>query len=73
MGSIGEIVYQALRTQYLSLEAENQLRCLLTHGCDLEDTRAFTRLQAAIVDGLVRQESRERFARLQRQKSAMLH
>jgi len=63
MGSIGEIVRHALRSHYLSLEAENQLRRLLACGCNLEETRAFTQLQAAVVDGLVTQESRERLAK----------
>lgn len=63
MGSIGEIVRHALRSRYLSLEAENQLRRLLARGCNLEEIRAFVQLQAAVVDGLVTQESRERLAK----------
>ncbi len=60
MGSIGEIVRHALHSQHLSLDAENRLRRLLTLGCTFEDMRAFAQLQAAVMDGLVKQESRER-------------
>lgn len=60
--SIGEIVQEALYQGYLTVEAENQLRCLLAHCCP-EDVLLFARLQAEIMEGRVRQEARERYHR----------
>ena len=62
MISIGEIVQEALGQGCLTVEAENQLRCLLCH-CRPEDVLLFTRLQAEIMEGRVRQEARERYHR----------
>lgn len=56
---IREVVQQALRTGYLSLAAENQLRQLLQKKYDLEDLDAFILLQQAAMSGQVKQESRE--------------
>lgn len=56
---IREIVQQALTTGYLTVEAENELRLLLRTKYDLEDLKAFMKLQSAAFEGLVRQESRE--------------
>jgi hypothetical protein len=56
---IREIVQQALTTGYLTVEAENELRLLLRTKYDLEDFKAFMKLQAAAFEGLVQQESRE--------------
>ena len=39
--------------------AENQLRQLLTTKYDREDLKAFMTLQQAVIDGRVKQESRE--------------
>ncbi|WGV24132.1 hypothetical protein [Halotia branconii] len=60
MNRIRDIVQQALITGYLTVEAENQLRHLLTTRYDLEDLNAFMTLQEAAMNGKVRQESRER-------------
>ncbi|HEY9598273.1 MAG TPA: hypothetical protein V6D33_11445 [Cyanophyceae cyanobacterium] len=57
---IREIVQQALVTGCLSIEAENQLRQLLKSKYDSEDFKAFIKLQHAVVDGGVQQESRQR-------------
>lgn len=60
--NIGEIVQEALGQGCLTVEAENQLRCLLSHCCP-EDVLLFSRLQAEIMEGRVRQEARERYHR----------
>ncbi|MEC4984947.1 MAG: hypothetical protein SAJ37_08455 [Oscillatoria sp. PMC 1068.18] len=59
MPLIREIVNQAITTGYLSLEAEKQLRELLTSKYDLEDLNAFMKLQLEVINGKVRQQSRE--------------
>jgi hypothetical protein len=59
MTLIREIVQQALTTGYLTLEAENRLRSLLKTKYDVEDFKAFMKLQAAAFEGAVKQESRE--------------
>lgn len=56
---IRDVVQQAMTTGYLTIEAENELRQLLTRKYDLEDLNAFVRLQQAAMSGHVRQESRE--------------
>lgn len=61
MALIRELVQKALKTGYLTLEAEEQLRQLLTTQYDLEDLNAFMMLQEAAMAGRVKQESRERF------------
>jgi hypothetical protein len=60
MTRIRDVVQQALATGYLTVEAENQLRKLLTTRYDLEDFKAFMSLQEAAMMGEVKQESRER-------------
>ena len=60
MTRIRDVVQQALTTGYLSVEAENQLRRLLTTRYDCEDFNAFVDLQEAAMNGRVKQESRER-------------
>jgi len=60
MAMIREVVEQALTTGYLTVEAENQLRQMLTTTkYDIEDLNAFMSLQLAAMAGRVRQESRE--------------
>lgn len=59
---IRELVQQAIATGYLTVEAEEQLRQLLTKKYDREDLTAFMRLQQAAMAGSVRQESRELLA-----------
>jgi hypothetical protein len=57
---IRDLAQQALSLGYLTLEAENQLRRMLTTTkYDLEDLNAFMNLQLAAMSGLVKQESRE--------------
>ncbi|MTJ09320.1 MULTISPECIES: hypothetical protein [unclassified Anabaena] len=58
MTRIRDIVKIALRTGYLTIEAENQLRQLLTNQYELEDFNAFMALQSAAMSGEVKQESR---------------
>ncbi|MDZ8050119.1 MAG: hypothetical protein RMX68_031435 [Aulosira sp. ZfuVER01] len=60
MTRIRDVVQKALASGYLTVEAENQLRRLLTTRYDLEDLNAFMTLQEAAMNGNVRQESRER-------------
>lgn len=56
---IRNLVHEALSTGYLTLEAEDQLRQMLTKKYDLEDFRAFMTLQQAAMAGQVKQQSRE--------------
>ena len=56
---IREVVQQVLNTGYLSIEAENQLRQLLSSKYDMEDLNAFVSLQQAASEGRIIQESRE--------------
>lgn len=56
---IREIVQQAIAEKYLTMVAEEQLRQLLTTKNEREDLAAFLRLQQAIMDGGVQQQSRE--------------
>lgn len=56
---IREVVQQTLKTGYLTVAAENQLRQLLQKKYDVEDLDAFLVLQQAAVSGQIRQESRE--------------
>ncbi|NET01492.1 MAG: hypothetical protein F6K62_05525 [Sphaerospermopsis sp. SIO1G2] len=58
---IKNLVETALKTGYLSIQAENQLRQLLATGYDVEDLNAFMSLQEAAMMGKVKQESRELF------------
>ncbi|MCU0549891.1 MAG: hypothetical protein MUC48_11140 [Leptolyngbya sp. Prado105] len=58
MAQIREVVQQALSTGLLSIEAENQLRLLLSSKYDREDFHAFMMLQNAAMSGSVKQESR---------------
>lgn len=60
MVMIRDLAQQAMTLGYLTLEAENQLRWMLTTTkYDLEDLNAFMNLQLAAMSGLVKQESRE--------------
>ncbi|HEY9606187.1 MAG TPA: hypothetical protein V6C85_31565 [Allocoleopsis sp.] len=59
MNLIREIVQQAIATGYLTVEAEDQLRQLLSNKYDWEDFKAFIRLQQEAMEGRVKQESRE--------------
>ncbi|PSB05708.1 hypothetical protein C7B69_24995 [filamentous cyanobacterium Phorm 46] len=57
---IRDLAQQALTAGYLTIEAENQLRRMLTTTkYDLEDLNAFMNLQLAAMSGVVKQESRE--------------
>lgn len=60
MTRIRDVVQQALAAGYLTVEAENKLRHLLTTQYELEDFNAFMTLQEAAMNGRVKQESRER-------------
>ncbi|HBB33865.1 MAG TPA: hypothetical protein DDZ80_20380 [Cyanobacteria bacterium UBA8803] len=59
MITIRDVVKQAIGAGYLTVEAEERLRNLLTARYDLEDLKAFMSLQKAASDGFVRQQSRE--------------
>jgi hypothetical protein len=58
MSLMREVVQQAIATGFLSIEAEEQLRLMLSKKYDREDMHAFMRLQSAAMAGNVRQESR---------------
>lgn len=60
MTLIRDLVQKALKTGYLTLEAEEQLRVLLATRYGVEDFNAFMSLQEAAMTGQVKQESRER-------------
>ncbi len=60
MAQIRNLAQQALKTGYLTVEAEEQLRQLLSNRYEIEDFNAFMILQEAAMQGRVRQESRER-------------
>lgn len=60
---IRDLVEQALTTGYLTVFGEEQLRSLLkTSGCESEDLAAFVKLQQAVMEGDVKQESREQIS-----------
>lgn len=59
MYDICEVVRNAIETGYLTLEAEEKLRRLLSDKYSEEDFDAFIKLQQAAMKGQVRQESRE--------------
>ena len=61
MEMIREVVKQALKTGYLTVEAEEKLRVMLKSKYELEDLEAFINLQQAAMLGRVKQESRELF------------
>ena len=58
MALIREVVQTALTTGLLTIDAENQLRQLLSSRYDHEDFQAFMQLQNAARSGWVKQESR---------------
>jgi hypothetical protein len=60
MTLIRDLVKKAIKSGYLTLEAEEQLRVLLATRYELEDFKAFMTLQQAAMTGQVKQESRER-------------
>ena len=60
MASISDLVQKILLAGYLTIEAEEQLRKLLTTQYNDEDLNAFVTLQEAVMTGQVKQESRER-------------
>jgi hypothetical protein len=55
---IRDVVTQALTTGLLTLEAEDQLRTLMTNKYGYDDLQAFMTLQSAAMIGQVEQESR---------------
>lgn len=59
MNYIREVVKQALDSGYLSLEAEEMLRRMLSTKYTEEDLEAFVSLQQAAMAGKVKQQSRE--------------
>lgn len=60
MARIRDLSQIALESGYLTIEAEEQLRQLLTTHYELEDLNAFMALQEAAMRGQVKQESREK-------------
>ena len=59
MALIREVAKQAIKTGYLTLKAEEDLRTMLKNKYELEDFEAFIQLQQATMIGTVKQESRE--------------
>ena len=58
MSMISEVVDKALKTGYLTIQAEDDLRRLLSKKYGQKDFSAFMQLQRAAMAGLVQQESR---------------
>lgn len=57
---IRDLAQEAMTIGYLTVEAENLLRRMLTTTTyELEDLNAFMTLQLATMSGMVKQESRE--------------
>jgi phage I-like protein len=56
---INEVVQQALSNGYLTVEAEEKLRQLLQAKYGIDDLKAFFNLQQAVIEGRVKQQSRE--------------
>jgi hypothetical protein len=56
---ISEVVQQILSQGYLTVEAEEQLRQLLKTKYKFEELKAFFVLQQAVIEGRVKQQSRE--------------
>lgn len=56
---IRDVVHHALRMGCLTVEAEYQLKQLLTKKYELEDLDAFMTLQQAVYCGCVKQESQD--------------
>ncbi|NEQ25133.1 MAG: hypothetical protein F6K28_39845 [Microcoleus sp. SIO2G3] len=56
---IYEVVQQALSDGYLTVEAEEKLRRLLQTKYGIKDLNAFFSLQQAVIEGRVKQQSRE--------------
>ncbi|WP_353933255.1 hypothetical protein WJM97_22650 [Okeanomitos corallinicola TIOX110] len=69
---IKNVVETALKTGYLTIQAENQLRKLLATQYDFEDLNAFMSLQEAAMMGSVKQESRELFQGKSAEKTLVL-
>ena len=62
---IYEVVQQALSNGYLTVEEEEKLRQLLQAKYGIDDLNAFFNLQQAVIEGSVKQQSRElRMAKL---------
>ncbi len=59
MSPIRQIVQQALTTGWLTMQAEEELRQHLQCKYGLEDFKAFMSLQYEVMEGRVKQESRE--------------
>ncbi|NER20131.1 MAG: hypothetical protein F6J86_01270 [Symploca sp. SIO1B1] len=60
MGRISTVVQQAITTGYLTVAAEQKLRQLLTTSYDHEDFQSFINLQQYAMEGMVKQQSREK-------------
>ena len=73
MASISDLVQKTLNAGYLTIEAEEQLRKLLSAQYNLEDLNAFVTLQAAAMTGQVKQESRERLLKSSTEKMSVSH
>lgn len=58
MNQIREIVQEAVEKNYLSLEAQEQLRVMLESNYDQEDLEAFMNLLLAVSRGKITQQSR---------------
>jgi|GEM_PF-977314 len=70
MTNIPTLVKHVLDAGYLSVAAENKLRSMLREKCEVKDLEALTRLQQAVIDGQVKQESREAlYAEIRRHRS----
>ena len=54
---IRKVVQQVLKTGYLSLDTEQQIKFLFHAGCNLDDLDALVTLQNAVTAGHVKREA----------------
>ncbi|MGB7440628.1 MAG: hypothetical protein WA919_06140 [Coleofasciculaceae cyanobacterium] len=59
MSVLHKIVNQVLKSGYLTVEAEEQVRALFASSSNVEDIEALVSLQKATSSGRVRQQSQE--------------
>lgn len=57
MERICEVVQQVMKTGYLTVQAEAQMRQLLKTQCDLQDFNALMALREALKSGCVKSET----------------
>jgi hypothetical protein len=59
MGSIHDLVSQALKSGYLSLELEREIQQVYNVNCSMQDVEALVKLQQAVQAGYVKRQMQE--------------